>query len=262
MKKCRIIAIANQKGGCGKTTTAFNLGYSLAYAGNHVLLVDFDPQSNLTLAFGITNPDELAVSMHNLITGLIDGESLPDKQKYTADNELIDIIPSNKNLAVSDINLREIKNGEKILSQLLEPLRSYYNFIIIDTNPYLGLLTINALTACDEVIIPVNPEYWSANGLTDLIQTIYKIKRKVNPKISVAGILMTMCNPRTNLYKNVIKLISEHFGNKINMFNTYIPGTIKIGEANYNSCNIIDFYPKSKAAIAYKEFSQEVFERA
>jgi len=262
MKMCRIITIANQKGGTGKSTTALNLGYSLAHAGNRVLMVDCDPQANLTLAYGINKPYELFVSMHNLVSSLIDGEALPEKSEYIIHNDKFDIIPSNINLAASEVNLREIKDGEKILSELLEPLRPDYDYIIIDSNPFLGLLTINALTACDEVVIPVSPEFWSATGLTDLLQTIYRIKRKTNPKISVAGVLMTMCNPRTRLYKNVITLISEHYGDKIRIFSTSIPSTTKVGEANFNSSSIIEYYPKSKATIAYKEFALEVANNA
>ena len=139
MEKCRIIAIANQKGGTGKTTTACNLGTALANAGKKVLLVDFDPQANLSMSFGIERPDELALSMHDIISLVTDNKPLPEKTEYIVRGEKLDIIPCNINLAATEINLRTEVGGERALSELLEPLRSEYEYIIIDTNPYLGL---------------------------------------------------------------------------------------------------------------------------
>jgi len=262
MDKCKIITIANQKGGTGKTTTACNLGNALADMGEKVLLVDFDPQSNLSMSFGIERPDELTVSMHDILTLIMDTDPLPEKNEYIIHGEKIDIIPCNINLSVTEINLRTEVGGEHTLSELLEPLREDYNYIIIDTNPYLGLLTINALAACDEVIIPVSPQLWSATGLTDLLQTIFKVKRKINPRIVIAGILLTICDERTRLFRDAKNLIDEHYGDKIKIFNTHIPNTVKVGEANYSSRSILDYDANSKAAFAYTEFAREVSENA
>jgi chromosome partitioning protein len=258
MSSCRIIVIANQKGGTGKTTTACNLGNALAITGNKILLVDFDPQANLSMSFGIERPDELAVSMNNILSAVMDGRPLPIKSRCIVSGDKLDIIPSNINLATTEINLREEMGGEHTLKELLEPLRSDYDYIIIDTNPYLGMLTINALAACNEVIIPVSQQLWSATGLTDLLQTIFKVKRKINPQIIVAGILLTICDERTRLFRESKNLLDEHYGNKIKIFDTYIPNTIRIGEANYSSKSIIDYDPNSKAAQAYIAFAKEV----
>ena len=257
-KKCVVVAVANQKGGTGKTTTACNLGNALADMGNRVLLVDFDPQSNLTMSFGIEHPDELALSMNDVLTLVMDGAEMPDKSEYILSSDRLDIIPSNINLSVTEINLRDEMGGEHTLKELLEPLRDYYSYIIIDTSPYLGQLTINALAACDEVIVPVSPQLWSATGLTDLLQTILKVKRKINPNITVTGILLTICDERTRLFRETKGLLDDHYGGKIRIFDTHIPNTVRIGEANYASRSIIDFDKSSKAALAYTAFAREV----
>ena len=255
---CNIITIANQKGGTAKTTSASNLGNALANIGNRVLLVDFDPQANLSMSFGIERPDELPLSMHNILTLIMDGANLPDKAEYILRGGKVHIIPSNINLSVTEINLRDEMAGEHILSGLLETLRPDYDYIIIDTNPYLGLLTINALAACDEVIIPVSPQLWSATGLTDLLQTIYKVKQRINPRISVMGILLTICDERTRLYREANRLLEDFCGDKIRMFDTHIPNTVRIGEANFSSRSIMEYDATNKAALAYKAFAEEV----
>ena len=258
MENRKIITIANQKGGTGKTTTACTLGNALAGMGRRVLLVDFDPQANLSMSFGIERPDELTVSMHDVLSLIMDGKTLPEKNEYIRHNGKLDIIPSNINLSVTEINLRDEMGGEHTLSELLEPLRPEYDYIIIDTNPYLGLLTINALAACDEVIIPVSPQLWSATGLTDLMQTIFKVKRKINPRIAVSGILLTICDERTRLFRDAKSLLDDFCGDKIRIFDTHIPGTVKVGEANYASRSIMEYDSNSKAAFAYTAFAKEV----
>lgn len=257
METCKIITLANQKGGTAKSTTVINLGHALVNTGSRVLLVDFDPQANLSMSCGIEQPDEVGASMHELISAVLEGEPV-DMSAYIHKGEKVDIIPSNTNLSASEINLRDEMGGEQTLRELLEPLKQEYDYILIDTNPYLGLLTINALAACDEVIIPVNPQLWAATGLTDLLQTIAKVKRKINPKILVRGILLTICDERTRLFKDVKTLLDETYGDTVKIFDTYIPNTVRIGEANYMSRPVIEYDPTGKAAVAYNKFAQEV----
>jgi chromosome partitioning protein len=262
MSKCKIICVANQKGGTAKTTTAWNLGYALAGEGKSVLMIDNDPQGNLSMAFGIERPDELVTSMSDVMTAIMTESDIPDMSQYVRKVDrpgmTLDIIPANQNLSVTEINLRDETGGEFTLSELLNPLREQYQFIIIDTNPYLGLLTKNALTACDEVIIPVSPQLWSATGLTDLLQNIFKVRRKLNPKIAIGGILLTICDERTRLYKYAKALIDESYNGKVKIYNTHIPSTVKVGEANYSSLSVIEHDPSSRASIAYQNFAKEV----
>lgn len=148
--------------------------------------------------------------------------------------------------------------GERILSELLIPLKADYDYIVIDTNPYLGLLTINALAACDSVMIPVSPQLWSATGLTDLMQTILKVKRKINPEIEVEGILLTMCDERTNLFREATQLLQDFCADQVRILDAHIPTTVKVGEANFSSCCIMDYDAKNKAAVAYMDLAREV----
>jgi len=258
MTTCKIITIANQKGGVGKTTTCCNLGEALAEMGKRVLLVDFDPQANLSMSFGITRSDELSMTVHNILITVLEGSALPNKVEYIISGAKLDLIPSNINLSATEINLRSEVGGERTLSNLLDPLRQDYDYILIDTNPYLGMLTINALSACDEVIIPVSPQLWSATGLTDLLYTVLKVRQRINPKIVVSGILLTMCIERTRLFRDAKSLLEETYGDKLKIFNTCIPNTVRVGEANYASCSIMNYDSGCKAAAAYTAFAQEV----
>ena len=259
----KIISIANQKGGVGKTTTSWNLGYALAQEGKSVLMVDNnDPQANLSICFGIERPDELETSMSDVLAAVMAGEEMPGMDSYiykgSKPGMTLDIIPSNQNLSVTEINLRDEMGGEHTLAELLNPLREHYDYIICDCSPYLGLLTINALAACDSVIIPVSPQLWSATGLTDLLQTIFKVKRKLNPKITIGGILLTICDERTRLYKDAKTLIDESYGGKVKIYDTHIPNTVRVGEANYSSLSVMEHEPNGRASAAYKNFAKEV----
>ena len=255
----KIITIANQKGGVGKTSTTYNLGGALAEMGKKVLLVDLDPQGNLTMNFGVERPSELTMPMHTILSFILDGKELPDKNNYILRGNKLDIIPCNVNLSVTEINLSNEMGGERTIRELLKPLRSDYDYILIDTTPSLGMLTINALAACDEVIIPVSPQLWSATGLTDLMQTIAKVKqRKINTRINIMGILLTICDERTRLFRDAKKLLEDFCNDKIKIFDTRIPDTVRVGEANYASQSIIEFDAGSKAAVAYENFALEV----
>ena len=287
--KCKIIAIANQKGGTAKTTTACNLGYAIARSvaaesgcqnennGKNVLLVDMDSQGNLSMVSGIESPDHLEISISDLLLTVMEGEDLPAKEEYiypakrmgadatTSSSKnhkgRVDILPSNIKLANTAIALQNAMNREFVLKTLLDPLREHYDYIIIDCSPTLGLTTLNALTACDEVIIPVSPEHWAVVGMTDLVKTIQKIKRlKINPELTIAGVLMTKVNRQTNLYKDIRANVEESFGRHLTVFSTEIPEGTAVGVANFTSTSIVEGNPKAKAAIAYVELANELIQ--
>lgn len=226
MERGKIIVVANQKGGVAKTSTVRNLSYALAEMGKKVLVVDFDPQYNLTTSFGVL-PTQTPCNTGTLITNLLLDESLPDTNEFIQKIGSVDLIPSSRSLTVAEANLLMTPDSNDYLAALLNPLRLSYDYIIVDTNPSLGSLTINALTAADEVIIPIDPELFALTGLQALVDTIKKIKRKLNPSIEIGGILFTKCNKRTNLYpyhyirlivtgisdtKKALVFLKQHFG--------------------------------------------------
>jgi chromosome partitioning protein len=202
MKGTKIIAIANQKGGVAKTTSVRNLAYSLGELGQKVLAVDFDPQSNLSASF-VDENISINTTIAEVMNKAMDEEEIPEKETYIYRQGKVDFIPSSIHLSVVEANLRMEMGSEKLLSNILEPLRKEYNFILVDTNPSLGPLTTNALSAADSVVIPINPEFYATMGLTDLTKTILKIRKRINPNIQFEGILMTMCDMQTNLHKEV-----------------------------------------------------------
>ncbi|HBV88471.1 MAG TPA: chromosome partitioning protein ParA [Desulfosporosinus sp.] len=257
MSQCEIIAIANQKGGVGKTTTTINLGYSLAEKGKRVLLVDCDPQSNLTMSFGVDRPDELPITLYHLMTAIIEEKELPLRKEYILSFNNLDILPCSIELAAIEVNLVNAMSREITLKAILDQFRPNYDYIIIDCMPSLGMLTINALAACDRILIPAAPQYLSAKGLELLLRNIIRVKRRINPAVEIDGILITMFTERTKLSKEIVNLINDSYGSHIKIFESKIPVSVKVGEAVLNYKSIIEFDPKGKVAVAYKNFAEE-----
>ena len=254
----KIYMIGSQKGGVGKTTTTLNLAYSLQKMGKKVLAVDFDSQANLTTCFGIENTGELEHTIGHLMMAMIDDTKLPVPKRYIREKEGVDFIPASIYLSVVDAKLRLEMGAEKMLSGILEPLRERYDYILIDTWPSLGTLTINALAAADEVIITVNPQLLAMMGMQDFIKTVMKIRRRINQNLGIAGILLTMCESRTKLCKVLTEQVTENFQEQIHIFETRIPNTVKVGESIYYSMPIEQYSPKANAGIAYRRFAKEL----
>lgn len=254
----KIYMIGSQKGGVGKTTTTLNLAYSLEKMGKKVLAVDFDSQANLTTCFGIENTSELEHTIGHLMMAMIDDTKLPVSKRYIREKGGVDFIPASIYLSVVDAKLRLEMGAEKMLSNILEPLRERYDYILIDTCPSLGTLTINALAAADEVIITVNPQLLAMMGMQDFIRTVMKIRRRINPNLGIAGILLTMCESRTKLCKVLTEQVTENFQEQLRIFETRIPNTVKVGKSIYYSMPIEQYSPKANAGIAYRKFAKEL----
>ena len=249
----KIIMIGAMKGGVGKSVSVFNLAYSLRKKGKKVLAVDLDPQSNLTTCFGA---EEVDVGIGDLMMCAIEVEELP--VDFILERNGVDFIPSTMGLSAVEAKLRMEMGTEKMLSFILEPLREEYDYILIDTSPSLGALNINAMAAADEVIVTVNPQLLAMKGLQDFLKTVKKIKSRVNERLEVAGILLTMCDARTVLCRTITEQVTETFQGQIRIFKSKIPNTVKVGESVYYSEPLIEYAPDCNVCRAYDRFAGEV----
>ena len=251
----KIYMIGAMKGGVGKSVSVFNLAYSLQKRGKRVLAVDFDPQANLTTCFGAEDVD---VAVGDLIMAVIEDEELPEREEYIWERNGVDFIPSSIQLSAVEAKLRLEMGTEKMLATILEPLKGDYDYILIDTSPSLGALNINAMVAADEVIVTVNPQLLAMMGLQDFLKSVKKIKSRLNEKLNVAGILLTMCDARTILCKTITEQVAETFQGQIRIFESKIPNTVKVGESVYYSEPLIEYAPDSNACRAYNKLAGEV----
>ena len=249
----KVIAVANQKGGVGKTTTAVNLAACLAKEGRKVLLVDSDPQGNATSGLGFDKRDVRKCVYDNIINDV----PMADTLKHTA-YENLDVIPATIQLAGAEIELVSLMNREGRLKYALERVKHDYDYVIIDCPPSLGLLTINALTAASSVMIPVQCEFYALEGITMLMNTIQLVQRNLNPALKLEGVVMTMFDSRTNLAQDVVEEVKKYF--KTKMYKTIVPRNVRLSEAPSHGMPVIDYDSKSKGAQVYMELAQEVID--
>lgn len=261
-KKGTVTAVVNQKGGTGKTTTCENLGIGLAMEGKKVLLVDTDPQASLTISLGYPMPDRISPTLSDLMKKIVSDQPIESGEGILHHPEGIDLVPANIELAGMEVSLVNVMSRESVLKQYLDSVKKEYDFILLDCMPSLGMLTVNALASADNVIIPVQAQYLPAKGLEQLLQTVNKVKRQINPRLRIEGILLTMVDSRTNYAKDISALIRENYGGKLKVYQTDIPRSVRAEEISAEGKSIFRHDPKGKVAEAYRVLTKEVLQNA
>ena len=258
--KCKVIAITNQKGGVGKTTTTFNLGIALAKLGKRVLVIDVDPQSNLTAYAGWYNEDEFKYTLSDLMEQSMNDEERKTKESILHHKENVDLIPSSLNLSALETSLAYAMSREYTLRNCLSVVKNDYDYILLDCQPSLGMLTINALASADSVLIPVQSEYFALRGMTDLFKIINKVRRQINPTLKIDGALLTLVDKRTNLPKEIEKQIKDNYGSILKLYDTKIPRAVKTAESTSSGGSIFSYDKSGTVAEAYSSFAKEVLD--
>lgn len=256
--KCKVIAITNQKGGVGKTTTTFNLGVALAKQGKRVLVVDVDPQSNLTTYAGWYDENELKYTLTDLMEQSMNDEEIKTKESILHHSENVDLIPSNLSLSALENSLTYAMSREYTLRNCLSSIKDDYDYILLDCQPSLGMLTINALASANSVIIPVQSEYFALRGMADLFKIINKVRRQINPTLKIEGALLTLVDSRANLPKEIATQLKDNYGSILNLFNTQIPRAVKTAESTSSGGSVFTYDKSGTVANAYSSFAKEV----
>jgi len=255
---CRVYACVNQKGGVGKSVTSTNLGVGLARRGQKVLIVDLDSQASQTVSLGWQQPDELPVTIATQLSRIVENKVRVPFDGILHHDEGVDLMPSSIELSGLEMRMVNAISREFALRTYLEALKPAYNAIVLDCPPTLGMMTINALAAADRVIIPVQPEYLSVIGMTQLFDTVALVKKQINPALQIEGVLITLANMRTNLAKNTVAIIQEAYGGSVRIFPHPIPYSTKVKEASASGKSIFAYDPNGNAAYAYEQFVKEV----